>query len=701
MDLITLSQYEEKSHQEQPSGKGWINYGDDNLYPNYLVDLYQCSATHNALCTSIAYMIFGKGVQTDSLDARLKAEEWNLNDEIRKACLDLKIQGGFALEIIYSIDRTTISKVRHLPFENVRSGEVNDREEVDFYYYSRDWSDASQEPQEIRAFDPDDSKDFPTQIMYVKPFSIGSFYYPKPDYQGSISYIELDKEIGTYHINNIKNGLAPSFTIHFKNGTPAQEERTRIRTDIENQLAGATNAGKFIITYSDQPDRKPDFEPFPLSDADKQYQFLSTEVTDKIMVGHRVVSSAMFGVKTAGQLGNTQELAVASQLFDRQVIEPYQRIVNKALKSLFRAAGVPDVVVVSKSAPILIEASKDELESFSDYPDSVSNNAKRGIELNENNGNKCATQTGKVRAQQLAKGEAISVDTIKRMYSYLSRAEEYYDENDTKACGTISYLLWGGKAALGWSRNKLRELGELNLSEDECCDNKCCELEQKPEDCCEKPCCEKHNLSEEQIHELDLASDFLIDLGEEISDDYELIDCRKVDYDEEKSQDAMWSFARAIGGGRKASDPSEVSEQDNKLIKVRYAYMPKAVDTEVYKSRDFCRKMVGAGDKVWAKEQIELASTKAVNKGWGAGGAATYDLFLYKGGGSCAHYWERRTYLKKGNKQISVNRAKKIMREAGYEPLVKNSPKVAKRPRDMGNNTRGFLDGRGNWTTPQ
>jgi hypothetical protein len=102
-----------------------------------------------------------------------------------------------------------------------------------------------------------------------------------------------------------------------------------------------------------------------------------------------------------------------------------------------------------------------EMESYTDYPDSVSNNAKKGIELNERQGNKCATQTGKVRAQQLANKEAISVETIKRMYSYLSRAEEYYDPNATTECGTISYFLWGGKAALGWSRNKLRELGLL------------------------------------------------------------------------------------------------------------------------------------------------------------------------------------------------------------------------------------------------
>jgi len=108
-----------------------------------------------------------------------------------------------------------------------------------------------------------------------------------------------------------------------------------------------------------------------------------------------------------------------------------------------------------------------DLESYSDYPQGVKNNAKRGIELNEKINNRCATNIGKIRAQQLAQGKPISEETIKRMYSYLSRAESVYRENqnDSEACSTISYLLWGGLAALGWSRNKLRELGLLEESE--------------------------------------------------------------------------------------------------------------------------------------------------------------------------------------------------------------------------------------------
>jgi hypothetical protein len=103
-----------------------------------------------------------------------------------------------------------------------------------------------------------------------------------------------------------------------------------------------------------------------------------------------------------------------------------------------------------------------EMESYSDYGQSIRNNARRGIELNEKNNNKCGTQVGKVRAQQLADGKPISLQTIKRMHSYLNRAETYYDNADSQnECGYISYLLWGGKSALSWSRNKLRELGEL------------------------------------------------------------------------------------------------------------------------------------------------------------------------------------------------------------------------------------------------
>ena len=534
MEILQLSKYEERSYRETANKEGFVNYGDDNLFPQYLVDLYHSSATHNALVTSIAMMIFGEGFDASDLDGRLAFDQWNLNDELRKACLDFKIQGGFALEVNWSIDRTTIANVSHLPFENVRSGFVDEDEKVEYYYYSKDWSDRTEERVEICAFDVEKKLDHPTQIMYVKPFSPGSFYYPKPDYIGSINYIELDKEISIYHINNIQNGMSPSFSIHFKNGIPPQEERNRIRMDIERQLSGAGNAGKFIVTYSDDPERKPDFEPFQLSDADKQYQFLSEEVTAKIMIGHRVTNPMMFGVSVPGKLGGGTELEASEAIFDKNVVRPARRVVEDAVKTLLNAAGLQGSLVTLSS-------------------------------------------------------------------------------EETNLDGCLSYL-------------------------DE--------------------------------------------VGEEMGEEWELIDEVEVDYDLETARDAMWAFAKVP-----SSKPQAGSEQDTEIIKVRYAYAP---DTVSGNSREFCKKMVSA-KRVYRKEDILAAGDRAVNPGWGPNGADTYSIWLYKGGGDCHHFWKRQTYLRKNNQKISVNQAKKLIREAGVDAkrLEENDSRVATRPTDMPNN--GFL----------
>lgn len=533
MEVINLAAYVEHSYEESVNRNGTVNYGDDNLFPQYLVDLYHSSATHNALTNTIAQMIYGDGFTPADLQSKLAMQSWAMDDELRKACLDFKIQGGFALEIIWSVDRTTIANVKHCPFEKIRAHEVNDDEVVEFYCYSKDWSDQRAEKYNIAAFNPETKNTHPTQLLYVKPFSPGSYYYPKPDYIGSVDYIELDKEIGKYHINNIKNGLAPSFSIHFKNGTPPKLERDKIRNDIERQLSGASNAGKFIVTYSDDPDRKPDFEPFPLSDAHNQYQFLSEEVTAKIMVGHRVTNPMMFGVSVPGKLGGGQELEESSVLFDKNVIEPARRIVEESVITILNAAGL-----------------------------------------------------------------------------------------DSKI--------------------------EVQLTD----------------------------------HETDVISTHLIEHGEEMSDDWVLIDEHEVDYEAEEALDAMWSFARVP-----SNTPDKDSEQDTDIIRVRYKYAPSAAGKD---SREFCKKMVGA-NRVYRKEDIMKASNQVVNEGWGPRGANKYDVWLYKGGGSCQHYWVRQTYLRKENKKISVKRAEQIIREAGVgaKRLERNDKRVAQRPRDMEN--RGFL----------
>ena len=149
-------------------------------------------------------------------------------------------------------------------------------------------------------------------------------------------------------------------------------------------------------------------------------------------------------------------------LLEHKLIKASETILDKQISDLTE----DEATILLSQIKALIKKDKRfgkgqriEMESYADYPSGVKNNAKKGIDLNEKNNNKCATQVGKVRAQQLANGEPISVETLKRMYSYLSRAEAYYDESDMNACGTISFLLWGGLAAKRWSESKLKELG--------------------------------------------------------------------------------------------------------------------------------------------------------------------------------------------------------------------------------------------------
>ncbi len=543
MDILKLSQYQERSYAESANSKGFVNYGDDNLFPQYLIDLFHSSSTHNALTTTIATMVFGEGFDATTLDGRLAFDQWNLNDELRKACIDFQIQGGFALEVNWSLDRTTIANVSHLPFENIRSGFVNEDEKVDYYYYSKDWSSKRAEVDEICTFDPERNLDHPTQILYVKPFSPGSFYYPKPCYTGSIDYIELDKEIGKYHINNIKNGMAPSYRVHFLNGIPPQEERNRIRMDIERQMTGAGNAGKFIVTYSDDPERRPIFEPFELSDAHNQYQFLSEEVTAKIMVGHRVTNPQMFGVAVPGKLGGGGELAESADLFNQNVVRPNRRIVEETVQTLLRAAGLDSAVL------------------------------------------------------------------------------------------------------------------ELSSQEDEV--------------------------------NLDASWEFLDALGEDISEEWELIDEVEVDNDLEAARDALWAFAERVPG-----DSNRKSEMDNEIVRIRYKYDGGLSDD----SREFCKKMVRA-QRVWRKEDIQAAGGLAVNPGFGPGGSDTYSIWEFKGGPWCSHRWIRQTYLKKdNNRKVDVAEAKRIISRLPIEERKANQIKSEVggiqdiKPRNMPNN--GYLNPR-------
>ena len=157
--------------------------------------------------------------------------------------------------------------------------------------------------------------------------------------------------------------------------------------------------------------------------------------------------------------GKVKGFSIEGYFADRME-RPKDKDLQEELKAIEEAEAeymLSEIKAIIKNDKRLKKGKRTEMESFSDYPQSVSNNAKRGIELNKKVNNKCATQVGKVRAQQLADRKPVSMETIKRMFSYLSRAEEYYKTGDTEACGYISYLLWGGKSAKSWAESKIKQ----------------------------------------------------------------------------------------------------------------------------------------------------------------------------------------------------------------------------------------------------
>jgi len=318
---INLSLYQPVEAVEKENRSGWIDYGQNNLFPQHLINLYQNSPIHNALVNSISYMIEGQGTGTI------------LDNALQGIAFDLKLQGAFVAEVIWSMDFTRVVQINHLPFENCRLAYDKEEDDITGIFYSKDWANTRSKrgkPEFIPAFNPSIAQEQPRQVIYAHGMSAGSVYYPKPDYFGALNYVELSYQMGLYHVNNILNGLFPSFIINFLNGIPQKEEREAIRREWETRLSGASNAGKFLMTFNEDPARAPQIEAFPLSDADKQYQFLSEETAKQIMVGHRVVSPLIHGIRdTTGFGSNKDEMLVGLEIFNNQVIKPYQRIIER------------------------------------------------------------------------------------------------------------------------------------------------------------------------------------------------------------------------------------------------------------------------------------------------------------------------------------------------------------------------------------
>ena len=330
--VLNLSSYTAPPVIENPRND-WVEYGEDNNYFQYLIDRYNGSPTNNAAINGISEMIYGRGLEaTDSEEkpeAYARMRELFSKDCMKKVCYDYKMMGQAALQVIYSKDHSRIVEVRHIPVETLRA-EKAELGKVEGYYYHPNWDEIKrdEQPKRIPAFGT--SKDG-LEILYIRPYKAGFYYYSPVDYQGGLQYAELEEEIANYHINNIQNGLQPSMLINFNNGTPPKEIRDEIERSIYEKFSGTSNAGRFILAFNDSKELAASIEPVVLNDAHQQYQFLSDESMKKVMVSHRIVSPMLVGIKDQTGLGNN---AQASILMDNTVIRPMQVTIIDALEKI-------------------------------------------------------------------------------------------------------------------------------------------------------------------------------------------------------------------------------------------------------------------------------------------------------------------------------------------------------------------------------
>ena len=348
LNFVELSHYN-IPHLVEKTNQDWISFGEDNLYPNYLLELFLGSAINGALIKSIGAMIYGEGLAATDVDesegkkeAYLRLNEllYNSPDDVLKdLAMDLKLFGGCYVNVIWSRDRKRISKIAHIGAQYIRSGKMIDGE-VEHYYYSADWSKCKKKgyiPRAYKAFSEKDRTQA-SQILMIRDKNPALFYGFAPDYVASTDYIQLDLEIAQFHLSNISNGMFPSMAINFANGVPTEEERRTIERQVQSKFSGSGNSGRILISFNDGKDTAPEIVPIQTNNASESYQFLSKEVVNKVLSGHRVTSPLLFGIRSeGGGLGsNADELRDAFSLFNNTVVIPFQNVLLKGLEKIFK-----------------------------------------------------------------------------------------------------------------------------------------------------------------------------------------------------------------------------------------------------------------------------------------------------------------------------------------------------------------------------
>ena len=659
---------------QEVRGKDWIEYGDANgewrnLYPQFLIDLYYSSSITAAIINATAEMVAGEDIViTDEEDrneeARVKLQNFinnangneTLHEVIKKVAFDFKLQGAFALNIIWSKDRTQIAAIHHIPVEKIRCERPDEFGKTNAYYVSGDWANTrTNKPYRVPAFNAN-NRTSPNQILYSGLYSPNMNSYYTADYISCNNWALIDSKVSEYHLQNVSNSFSGSFMISFANGIPTSEERRQIEQSLVEKFTGENNAGKFILTFSDDKTRVPEITPISPADLDKQYIALNEMTVSSILAGHRVTSKTLMGLDTSnGFSSNADELLNASNFYQNTVILPFQNQILKVLHKIFKVNNMDMPVEFLQLKPITIQF---DSETIRDVMTQDEIRADLGLpDLTEK-------QEEEDFKEEFAKVGMIDgkpvFDTIdEALESAKTLGCEGYHEHDLE--GKTVYM----------------------------------------------PCKDHSSATE--------LSNFIEEFGEDIPEGFELIQEEKVedehlDFDfEEVLNELMGEKVELASTGR--AIPSRKSEQDGlskksfDYFRVRYVYAnDNFLVNKTGETRNFCKQMMGA-KKLYRKEDIQAMSNKVVNDyyyskrqkrniGWGPKGALKYDVLKYKGGGNCSHFWLRQIFKTTigESKTTKIEDADMIgytkAKSEGFT-AKKNDKLVAKPPKRMKN--KGFL----------
>ena len=334
--IINLSAYTSPKINEN-SKNDFVEYGADNDYFNFLIERYLYSTTNNAIITGVSNLIYGKGL--DALDSNKKPDEYAQMkslikpNALKKVGLERKLLGMAAMQVVYV--KGKVKAIDHFPMHTLRAEKCNEDGEIEAWYYCADWTQYKKNDKlkRIPSFGFGNGNE--VEMFVIKPYVSGYHYYSPIDYSGALPFAKLEQEISDYLINDVLNGFSGTKVINFNNGVPPEEKREEISADVKRRLTGS-KGDKVIVGFNSSAENKTTVEDIPLNDAPEHYQYLSEECFSKLIVGHRVTSPMLLGVRMGsdGLGNNADEIKTATLLYDNLVIKPYQLEIIDALEQI-------------------------------------------------------------------------------------------------------------------------------------------------------------------------------------------------------------------------------------------------------------------------------------------------------------------------------------------------------------------------------